>query len=105
MSGRVVTHPPALRNFTWEKHCGGLFDFPVAAWVRIRHGQAIIPKHMAIPPRDLSAHALPTGHYVRRLEGEMGLRLDHPPKLPRSEAEPHSNASCTREIQSKDRRL
>jgi hypothetical protein len=20
-----------LRNFTWEKHCGGLFELPVAA--------------------------------------------------------------------------
>ncbi len=48
---------------------------------------AIIPKHTAIPPRDLGAHALPTGHYVRRVEGEMGLGLDHPPKPPRTEAE------------------
>jgi hypothetical protein len=31
MSGRVVTHPATLRNFTWEKHCGGLFELPVAA--------------------------------------------------------------------------
>jgi hypothetical protein len=31
MSGSVVTHPAALRNFTWEKHCGGLFELPVAA--------------------------------------------------------------------------
>jgi hypothetical protein len=31
MSGRVVTHPAALRNFTWKKHCGGLFELPVAA--------------------------------------------------------------------------
>ncbi len=30
-SGRAVTHPAALRNFTWEKHCGGLFELPVAA--------------------------------------------------------------------------
>jgi transposase InsO family protein len=30
-SGSVVTHPAALRNFTWEKHCGGLFELPVAA--------------------------------------------------------------------------
>jgi hypothetical protein len=28
----------AQRNFTWEKHCGGLFELPVAARVRIRHG-------------------------------------------------------------------
>jgi hypothetical protein len=27
----VVTHPATLRNFTWEKHCGGLFELPVAA--------------------------------------------------------------------------
>ncbi len=31
MSGNVVTHPAALRDFTWEKHCGGLFELPVAA--------------------------------------------------------------------------
>jgi hypothetical protein len=30
-SDNVVTHPAALRNFTWEKHCGGLFELPVAA--------------------------------------------------------------------------
>jgi hypothetical protein len=30
-SGSVVTHPAVLRNFTWEKHCGGLFELPVAA--------------------------------------------------------------------------
>ena len=30
-SGSVVTHPAALRNFTWEKHCDGLFELPVAA--------------------------------------------------------------------------
>ena len=30
-SGSVVTHPATLRNFTWEKHCGGLFELPVAA--------------------------------------------------------------------------
>ena len=30
-SGSVATHPAALRNFTWEKHCGGLFELPVAA--------------------------------------------------------------------------
>ncbi len=29
-TGSVVTHPAALRNFTWEKHCGGLFELPVA---------------------------------------------------------------------------
>jgi len=27
----MVAHPAALRNFTWEKHCGGLFELPVAA--------------------------------------------------------------------------
>ncbi len=26
----MVTHPAALRNFTWENHCGGLFELPVA---------------------------------------------------------------------------
>ena len=31
VSGSVVTHPPMLRNFTWEKHCGGLFELPAAA--------------------------------------------------------------------------
>jgi hypothetical protein len=30
-TGSVVTHPAALRNFTWEKHSGGLFELPVAA--------------------------------------------------------------------------
>jgi transposase InsO family protein len=30
-SGGAVTHPAALRNFTWEKHCGGLFQLPAAA--------------------------------------------------------------------------
>ncbi len=30
-SGSVVTHPAALHNFIWEKHCGGLFELPVAA--------------------------------------------------------------------------
>jgi hypothetical protein len=30
-TGSVVTHPAALRKFTWEKHCGGLFELPVAA--------------------------------------------------------------------------
>ena len=31
MSGVVVQHPPMLRNLTWEKHCGGLFELPAAA--------------------------------------------------------------------------
>jgi len=31
MGGVVVPHPATLRNFTWEKHCGGLFELPVAA--------------------------------------------------------------------------
>ena len=57
----------------------------VLALYAVKRGS--IPKHTAIPPRDLGAHALPTGHYVRRLEGEMGLGLDHPPKPPRTEAE------------------
>jgi transposase InsO family protein len=30
-SGSEVTHPATLRNFTWEKHCGGLFELPVDA--------------------------------------------------------------------------
>jgi transposase InsO family protein len=30
-SGDVVTYPASLRNFTWEKHCGGLYELPVAA--------------------------------------------------------------------------
>ncbi len=30
-SGDVVTHPAALGNFTWEKHCAGLFELPMAA--------------------------------------------------------------------------
>jgi transposase InsO family protein len=30
-NGDVVTHPATLRNFTWEKHCGGLYELPVAA--------------------------------------------------------------------------
>ena len=30
-SGSVVTHPVGLRKFTWEKHCGGLSELPVAA--------------------------------------------------------------------------
>ena len=28
----MVTHPVALRNFTWEKHCGGLFELSVATF-------------------------------------------------------------------------
>ena len=35
----MATHPAALRNFTWEQHCSGLFELPVAACVRIHHGQ------------------------------------------------------------------
>ena len=31
MSGNVVMHPAALRHFTWEKHCGGHFELPIAA--------------------------------------------------------------------------
>jgi len=27
----AVAHPAAPRNFTWEKHCGGLFELPVTA--------------------------------------------------------------------------
>ncbi len=29
--GGVATHPAALRNFTWEKHCGGPFELLVTA--------------------------------------------------------------------------
>jgi hypothetical protein len=31
VSGSVVTDPATLRNFTLEKHCGGLFELPAAA--------------------------------------------------------------------------
>jgi len=31
MSGDAVMHPAALRHFTWEKHCGGHFELPIAA--------------------------------------------------------------------------
>ena len=31
VSGDVIAHPATLRNFTWEKHCGGLYELPVAA--------------------------------------------------------------------------
>ncbi len=31
MSGSLAAHPATLRNFTWEKHCSGLFELPVAA--------------------------------------------------------------------------
>jgi hypothetical protein len=31
VSGDVVMHPATLRSFTWEKHCGDLFELPVAA--------------------------------------------------------------------------
>ncbi len=30
-SGDVVTHPAALSNFTWEKHCAGLFELSMVA--------------------------------------------------------------------------
>ncbi len=29
--GDVITRPATLRNYTWEKHCGGLFELPMAA--------------------------------------------------------------------------
>ncbi len=29
--GDVITRPETLRNYTWEKHCGGLFELPMAA--------------------------------------------------------------------------
>jgi hypothetical protein len=28
---RLLGPGGTLRNFTWEKHCGGLFELPVAA--------------------------------------------------------------------------
>ncbi len=31
MSDNVVTHPAALRDFTWEKHCEGLYELLTAA--------------------------------------------------------------------------
>jgi transposase InsO family protein len=31
IGGDIVTHPATLRNFTWGKHCGGLYELPVAA--------------------------------------------------------------------------
>ena len=31
ISGNAVTHLAALHNFTWEKHCGGLYELPIAA--------------------------------------------------------------------------
>ena len=31
ISGDVVTHPATLCNYTWEKHCGDLYELPVAA--------------------------------------------------------------------------
>ena len=31
IGGDVVAHRATLRNFTWEKHCGGLYELPVAA--------------------------------------------------------------------------
>jgi transposase InsO family protein len=30
-SGSLVTRSATLRNFTWEMHCGGLYELPVAA--------------------------------------------------------------------------
>jgi hypothetical protein len=27
----VVTYPATLRNFTWQKHCGGFYELPAAA--------------------------------------------------------------------------
>ena len=29
--GDVIGHPAALSSYTWEKHCGGLFELPMAA--------------------------------------------------------------------------
>lgn len=31
MSGSIFTHPATLDNFTWEPHCRGLYELPVAA--------------------------------------------------------------------------
>jgi len=30
-SGDVIGDPATLSNYTWEKHCGGLFELPIAA--------------------------------------------------------------------------
>ena len=31
ISGETVSQPAALHSYAWEKHCGGLFQLPVAA--------------------------------------------------------------------------
>jgi transposase InsO family protein len=31
ISGDNVAQPAALQSYTWQKHCGGLFQLPVAA--------------------------------------------------------------------------
>lgn len=31
VSGDVIAHRATLSNYAWKKHCGGLFDFPLAA--------------------------------------------------------------------------
>jgi putative transposase len=31
ISGDSAAHPAAINNYAWEKHCGGLFQLPVAA--------------------------------------------------------------------------
>jgi transposase InsO family protein len=31
ISGDRVAQPAPLKSYTWEKHCGGLFQLPVAA--------------------------------------------------------------------------
>ena len=31
ISGDSVAHPAPLNSYTWEKHCGGLFQLPIAA--------------------------------------------------------------------------
>ena len=36
ISGDSVEHPAPLNSYTWEKHCGGLFQLPVAALVLVR---------------------------------------------------------------------
>jgi hypothetical protein len=30
ISGDSVAHPAPLNSYTWEKHCSGLFQLPVA---------------------------------------------------------------------------
>jgi len=40
ISGDRVAQLAPLNSYAWKKHCGSLFQLPVAAWVTIRHEQA-----------------------------------------------------------------